>query len=95
MRAASATRSDAVRNYLSALAIMERLTEIDTTNQVWQADVIEYNFDLALNGDNSADRFAFVVGKLKKFKSERQLSAEQASWLTEAERRLTRPRRSQ
>jgi hypothetical protein len=56
----------------------------------WQADVIEYNYDLAINGDNSADRFAYVAARLRKLKSERELSAEQAGWLAEAETRLAK-----
>jgi tetratricopeptide (TPR) repeat protein len=83
-------RDDAAQNYRLALAVMERLTVVDATNRQWQADVIEYNYDLAINGDKSTDRFAFVAASLKKLKSERELSAEQAGWLAEAEARLAK-----
>jgi tetratricopeptide (TPR) repeat protein len=81
---------DALQNYRLALAIMERLSAVDATNLQWQADVIEYNYDLAINGDNSTDRFAYVATSLRKLKSERELSAEQAGWLAEAEMRLAK-----
>jgi hypothetical protein len=81
---------DAIHNYRFALAIMNRLTTVDATNLRWQADVIEFNYDLAINGDNSADRFAYVMASLRKLKSERELSAEQAGWLAEAEIRLAK-----
>ena len=83
-------REDAVQNYRLALAIMERFTAIDATNLQWQVDVIEFNYDLAINGDNSADRFAYVVASLSKLRSERELSAEQAGWLAEAKMRLAK-----
>jgi tetratricopeptide (TPR) repeat protein len=81
---------DALQNYRLALAIMERLVAADATNLGWQADVIEFNYDLAINGDNSADRFAYVAANLKKLKSKRELSAEEAGWLAEAEMRLSK-----
>jgi tetratricopeptide (TPR) repeat protein len=79
---------DARQNYRSALAIMERLSAADDTNLQWQADVIEYNYKLAMSGDSPADRFVFVITQLRNLKSKRELSTEQARWLTEAEIRL-------
>jgi hypothetical protein len=69
---------------------MERLAASDATNLQWQGDVIEFNYDLAINGDKSADRFAYVAASLKKLKSERQLSDEEAGWLADAEMRLAK-----
>jgi hypothetical protein len=66
----------------------KRLTAVDATNLQWQADVIEYNYDLAINGDHPADRFAYVAATLRKLKSE--LSPEQAGWLAESEMRLAK-----
>jgi DNA invertase Pin-like site-specific DNA recombinase len=54
----------------------------------WQVDAIEYNYDLAISGDNPADRFAYVAASLRKLKSE--LSPEQAGWLAESEMRLAK-----
>ena len=79
---------DALQNYRSALAIMEHLMTADATNLLWQAEAIEFNYDLAINGDGSAARLAYVAASLKKLKSKRELSAQEASWLAEAEMRL-------
>jgi tetratricopeptide (TPR) repeat protein len=81
---------DAVENYRLALAIMERLAAIDATNRQWQAVLVEYNYDLAINGDDSARRFAYVAASLTKLQSEMKLSAEQAGWLAEAQTRLAK-----
>ena len=81
---------DALQNYRLALAIMERLMNADATNLQWQAEAIEFNYDLAVNGDDSADRLAYVATSLKKLKSKRELSADEASWLAEAQRRLAK-----
>jgi len=86
-------REGALQNYRPALAIMERLAAADATDMRLRADIIEFNYDLAVNGDNSADRFAFVAAGLRKLKSERELTSEQAGWLAEAEKRLAEVQR--
>ncbi len=86
-------REGALQNYRPALAIMERLAAADATDMRLRADIIEFNYDLAINGDNSADRFAFVAADLRKLRSERELTAEQAGWLAAAEKWLAEVQR--
>ncbi len=79
---------EALENYHQALAIMERLAVIDPSNLQWQADIIEYNYDMATNNEDSARRFAFVATQLKKLKTEHGLTSEQADWLAKSEAKL-------
>jgi tetratricopeptide (TPR) repeat protein len=51
----------ALASYRKALEMMEPLAAADPTNILWQADIIEYNRDLAINGDDPARRFAFIL----------------------------------
>jgi hypothetical protein len=43
----------AVNNYRPALAIAERLAAADPSNLQWQIDIIEFNYDLAVSGDDA------------------------------------------
>ena len=78
-------RKDALENYHRALAVMERLASIDSSNAQWRADIIELNYDIATNGEDSAARFSLVAEQLKKLKTEHGLTAEQADWLAKSE----------
>ena len=64
---------DAIENYHLALAIMERLASINPKIQHWQAVLVEYNYDLAINGDDAARRFAYVAAGLEKLQVVRKL----------------------
>jgi tetratricopeptide (TPR) repeat protein len=74
----------AIDNYRLALAIMEGLASIDPKNQHWLAVLVEYNYDLAINGDDPARRFAYVAAALQKLQAVRKLTTEQAGWLARA-----------
>jgi hypothetical protein len=78
---------DAIENYHLDLAIMERLASINPKSQHWQAVLVEYNYDLAINGDDAARRFAYVAAGLEKLQAVRKLTAEQAGWLAHAKTR--------
>jgi tetratricopeptide (TPR) repeat protein len=79
------------QSYRSALAIMEHLAAVNPTSLTWRAVVVAVNYKLAVNGDHSADRFAYIAATLRKWKSERPLSARQADLLAEVEARLSKP----
>jgi hypothetical protein len=67
---------------------MERLIAIDPSNVQWLVDVIEYNYDLAINGDDSIRRFLFIAAVLRDLQKKNALTSEQEGWLLEAEKRL-------
>jgi tetratricopeptide (TPR) repeat protein len=82
---------DEIKHYRLAFAIVQQLTQTDATKQNWHNDLIEYTYHLAVRGDQSADRFAFVATSLREIQSKRELSKEQAGWLAEAERQHIKP----
>jgi hypothetical protein len=69
---------------------MERLAALDPTNALWLSGIIEYNYDLAKNGDDSARRFAFIAACLGELNAKRGLTAEQRDWLAEAETQIAK-----
>jgi len=78
----------AIQSFHVALSIMERLTAIDPSNVLWWLDVIEYNYDVAINGDDSIRRFGFIAAALRDLQKKKGLTSEQEGWLMEAEKRL-------
>jgi tetratricopeptide (TPR) repeat protein len=85
---------DARTSYRKALGIMEPLTAADPANVQWQVDIIDYNRDLAINGDDPARRFAFIVSALRKLQILTTLTGEQKGWLAEAEKQVSKPKQS-
>jgi tetratricopeptide (TPR) repeat protein len=79
-----------IASYRKALEIMEPLAAADSTNIIWHGDVIEYNRELAINGDEPAQRFAFILAALRKLQTITKLTDEQNSWLSEAETQLAK-----
>ena len=67
---------------------MEPLALADPTNILRQADIIALNRDLAINGDDPARRFAFIVSALRKLQTLTTLTDEQKGWLAEAEKQV-------
>ena len=63
-------------------------------NIQWQADVIKYSRDLAINGDDPARRFAFIVSALRKLQILTTLTDEQKGWLAEAEKQVSKLKQS-
>jgi len=89
-----ARTEDARASYRKALGIMESLTAADPANVQWQVDIIDYNHDLAKNGDDAARRFAFIVSALRKLQILTTLTDEQKGWLAEAEKQVSKPKQS-
>jgi hypothetical protein len=87
---AKGDRVAALASYRAALATAERLAAVDVTNQKWQMDMVQYNHDLAVNGDDPAKRFAFIASVLRAAKSERKLADYESTWLIEAEAELAK-----
>jgi tetratricopeptide (TPR) repeat protein len=85
---------DARTSYRKALGIMEPLTAADPANVQWQVDIIDYNRNLAINGDDPARRFAFIVSALRKLQILTTLTDEQKGWLAEAEKQVSKPKQS-
>jgi tetratricopeptide (TPR) repeat protein len=81
---------DALNEYRVALDLAERLAAIDFTNVLWKSDVIEFNYDLAVNGDDSARRFVFIAERLRQLKAQHGLNKEQTGWLAEADAALSK-----
>jgi len=78
----------ALEYYHRGLATMERLAATDPSNLLWQDDIVEYNYDLAINGEEPDRRFAFVAAQWNKRKTEHELTAEQTEWLAKSEAKL-------
>jgi tetratricopeptide (TPR) repeat protein len=78
-------RNDALESYHQALAIAERLASSDPSNARARADVIEFNYDIATNGEDSARRFAFMTDQLTLLKADHALTVEQSGWLAKAQ----------
>jgi tetratricopeptide (TPR) repeat protein len=81
-------RDAAVENFRAALAIASHLIALDPTNLGWQGDYNAYDWFLATQGDDAVARYTAVMGNLKKLKSERELSVEQATELDQAIRSI-------
>jgi tetratricopeptide (TPR) repeat protein len=58
----------AIDNYRLALAIMEGLASIDPKNQHWLAVLVEYNYDLAINGDDRLGALHMLRPHYKSYK---------------------------
>jgi tetratricopeptide (TPR) repeat protein len=86
--AAQGKRDDAITAFRDSLAIKERLAKADPANAQGQVDLLWAHWRLAERGDDPASRWDLVVKGLRKLKAENRLTAEQARWLPEAERRL-------
>jgi tetratricopeptide (TPR) repeat protein len=84
-------QKEALDYYHKALDIMERLEKLDPGNMQWREDIIEYNYDIAANGEDAPKRFAFVAAELGKLKTAHPLNAEQSGWLAKAQAALKRP----
>ena len=76
------------------LKLWSRLPSPVRNNIQWQADVIKYSRDLAINGDDPARRFAFIVSALRKLQILTTLTDEQKGWLAEAEKQVSKPKQS-
>ena len=85
---------EALASYRRALEIMEPLAAANPNNIQWQADIIEYSRDLAINGDDPARRFAFIVSGLRKLQILTTLTDEQKRWLAEAEKQVSKLKQS-
>jgi tetratricopeptide (TPR) repeat protein len=81
---------EATKNYRAGLAIVEHLLAVDSTNMIWQRDFVEYNYDLAINGDDPARRFELVTKNLTNLQAEHDLDKEQARWLHDAKAALSK-----
>jgi tetratricopeptide (TPR) repeat protein len=80
----------ALKSYRDSLGIRERLAKADPSNAGWQLDVLWAQWRLAAQGDDAAQRWAFIVSTLRRLKSENKLTTEQASWLQKAEAELSK-----
>jgi len=76
------------------LKLWSRLPSPVRNNIQWQADVIKYSRDLAINGDDPARRFAFIVSALRKLQILTTLTDEQKGWLAEAEKQVSKLKQS-
>jgi eukaryotic-like serine/threonine-protein kinase len=88
VHAAQGNLPEALKSYRASLAIVEPLAKSDPGNVQWQVDVLWSHWRLAIRGDDASRRWPLIVEALRKLKAEDKLTAEQAKWLPEAERRL-------
>ena len=66
------------------------LAKSDPTNAGAQFDLVVSNWKLAVNGDDSAGRYAFIVTTLRKLKEDGRLAPAQQKWLPLAEAELAK-----
>jgi GMP synthase PP-ATPase subunit len=83
-------RVGALAAYRAGLAIAERLARADPDNQVWQVDVIVPNAKLAGMNDDAPRRWRLIVERLRALQVADKLTAQQATWLPEAEAELAK-----
>jgi hypothetical protein len=81
---------EAQANFRKALAITELLASGDPMNIKWQVELTELNRALAINGDDSARRFAFIVTALLKLQTETMLTDRQNGCLSEAKAQVAK-----
>ena len=91
--AAQGATEDALKSYRAGLAIRERLVALDPANAQLQWDLLVLQWRLASSGDDPAKRFGLIVSTMRDLAAKRQLSADQARWLSAAEQELARVRR--
>ncbi|MGZ8396702.1 MAG: hypothetical protein ACXW3X_09325, partial [Rhodoplanes sp.] len=91
--AAQGATDDALKSYRAGLAIRERLVAQDPANAQLQWDLLVLQWRLASSGDDPAKRFGMIVSTMRDLAAKRQLSVDQARWLSAAEQELARVRR--
>jgi hypothetical protein len=89
--ACSSGRADGgLEGHRKALEIMEPLSSANPANLLWQSDVVEFNRDLAINGDDPIRRFTLIRATLRQMQTHTKLTDEQRMWLSEAETLLAK-----
>ncbi|HEX5846138.1 MAG TPA: tetratricopeptide repeat protein [Rhodoplanes sp.] len=91
--AAQGASEEALKSYRAGLAIRERLVAQDPANAQLQWDLLVLQWRLASSGDDPAKRFGMIVSTMRDLAAKRQLSVDQARWLSAAEQELARVRR--
>ena len=70
------------------LAVIEDYTAADPTNTLWQVDLVLCLNTLAQIGDEPRQRYERILVIMRRLERDGKLTADQASWITAAERLL-------
>jgi hypothetical protein len=87
--------AEALTSSHDSLVIAERLAKADPNNAEWQWDVVVSHWNLAMQGDDPARRWAFIVAELRRLRDENRLRPEWAGYLPLAEEQLAKVREAQ
>jgi tetratricopeptide (TPR) repeat protein len=87
--------AEALTSSRDSLVIAERRARADPSNAERQWDVVVSHWNLAMQGDDPARRWVFIVAELRALKDEHRLRPEWAGFLPVAEKELAKVREAQ